>query len=71
MISRIYFEWYGENEHNDVSFGQITFTDKDDEKLGVVNLDLKYPDLFLFMFEMFKKHGDKYIEMIYEEVIKW
>ena len=70
MIQRIYFEWYGVNKDNPESFGQITFTDNDGNKLGVVNLDLKYQDIFLLIFEMFKKYGDKDIEMIYEVVIE-
>lgn len=70
MIHRIYFEWYGVNKYNPESFGQITFTDDDGNKIGVVNLDFKYQDLFLLIFEMFEKHGDNNIEMIYDVVIK-
>jgi len=69
VLQRIYFEWYGGNKDNE-SFGQITFTDYEGNKLGVVNLDLKYQDIFLLIFEIFKKQGDKYIEMVYEEVIE-
>lgn len=71
IMKRIYFEWYGINKDNSESFGQITFADYEGNKVGVVNLDLKYQDIFLLIFEVFKKYGDKDIEMIYDVVIEW
>ena len=69
MIKNIYFDWYGVSENNSESFGQITFMDADDEKVGVVNLDLKYEDLFLLIFELIEKHIDVDINVVYEKVI--
>lgn len=70
MIQKIYFDWYGVNKDNPKSFGQITFADGDDEKIGVVNLDLKYQDIFRLIFELFNKYGDNNVEMIYGVVIE-
>lgn len=68
-IKYIFFDWYGVNEDNPESFGQITIVDADDEKLGVINLDFKYEDLFLLVFSLMKGYGDKHIQYIYEKVM--
>ena len=64
---KLFFDWYGVSKDNTESFGQITITDDDGNKLGVVNLNFDYEDLFLLIFESFKKDGD--IEVFYDKVM--
>lgn len=68
-IKCICFDWYGINKDNPASFGQITLLDADGEKLDVINLDLKYEDLFLLIYSLFKEHIANDIECVYETVI--
>ncbi len=66
----IFFDWYGVTNSNPESFGQITFCNAEFmEKLGVINLDLEYEDLFKLIFELFKKHADDDIVVEYERVM--
>lgn len=63
MIEKIYFDYYkgcGNNE----AFGQITFHDEYDEKLGVLNVDDISGDDFKLIFDLWKKHlgDDIYLE---------
>lgn len=68
-IKIIYFDWYGKNEDNPESFGQITLMNEYDEKMGVINLDLEYEDVFLLIYSIIAERGDKSINCIYEKVI--
>lgn len=66
MIEKIYFDYYkgcGNNE----AFGQITFHDEYDEKLGVLNFDNISQSDFESMFQLWNKSlfDDVYLEFGY------